>query len=291
MRYLILLISSVTLSFALQNTSLAKRLIGFQGDQYNMLLAPPKIVTTGHQRKTRKAIYKGFKRAISEMIRQLRLRGKDVNIKGFMKEGKGALPQYQDADARTFEILDELMSVQITVKEAFQDDEEMKKSSTQVSQTVKVSADDIDLDIDDSAFDISDEKVEKKTGAGVQIVDAKDAFKDAFKELSEGYGQDVLRFSDVKHPFLVKGEPKMLNVHSVFGMGFFPTKNGAIKQIKIYVILCLINTEEDDSVEIIVKPVPTFRWDRNHLYISGATGKILRMIVSQVLGEPLLFVK
>jgi hypothetical protein len=292
MRLLVLTFFSASMLFGLQNTSLAKRLIGFQGDQYNVLLAPKQIVVTGKKKKTRKAINKGYKRAVSEMIRQLRLRGMDVNFKGFHPSlGDPRLPQYMDQDVESYTILDNLMAAQITVKEAYQDDAQMKQSSTEVSSTVQVSADDIDLDIDDSAFDISEETVQTKTSSGaIAPVNAKDAFRDAFREMSEQYNQEVLSFADVVHPFAVEGEPKMLNVHSVFGMGFFPTKNGAVKQIKIYVILCIINTEEADSVEIILKPIPTFRWDRNYLYISGATGKILRMIVSQVLGEPLLFI-
>ena len=61
--------------------------------------------------------------------------------------------------------------------------------------------------------------------------------------------------------------------------------------MRLYIILCNINTETKKSVQIIAKEVPTFKWDRNYLYISAATGKVLRQIVSGVLGEPFLFIK
>ncbi len=271
----LLFILLATFLTAKTNISLAKTLLQFQGDEYNILLAPKEIVVVGRKRKTKKAINKGYKRAISELKRQIRLRDIDFHLKVFTPKGSD-LPQYRTQDIQAYKILKEMLKQQIAIRQQLFKNTEIKKPK-------KVSAKDIGLDdIGDDAFDISNDKVKIKK----QILSPAEAFIGAYTELSELYNQEVTKLSDVLHPFNINGKPVFKHVHSVFGMAFFPTKvAGSIHMIKIYIVLCNINTESDKSVQIIAKEIPPFEWDRNYLYINAATGKVLRQIISGVLGE------
>ena len=287
MRVFLLLVALTTLGFSANNISLSKLLVKFQGNEYNILLAPKHVVISGKGRKTKKAINKGYKRAVSELIRTVGMKDLDLNIKSFNSRGSN-LVQYKEQDSETYEILKEMLTVQVTLSESINLDTSLSTSSKE-SVSASVSADDIDIDnmdFSDDAFDISDDEV-SATGS-MKNISPSEAFTSSFVEMSELYNQEVLQLFNAKHPFLVKGVPKMKPVHSVFGMAFFPTKEGSIKYMRLYIVLCNINTEEDQSTQIIAKEIKEFRWDRNHLYISGATGKILRQIVSGVLGESFL---
>lgn len=286
MKTVVFLIMFTSLMFGAENVSLSKLLIKFQGNEYNVLLAPKHIVLNSKGRKTRKAINKGYKRAVSELIRLVAMRDLDLNIKNFKPTGSN-LKQYVEQDSQSFQILKEMLISQVTLSESINFDESQSKTSTQDISTA-VSAEDIDVDMDfgDDAFDISEEKV--SSAGSMSNISPAEAFRSSFIELSELYNQQVLQLYNAKHPFNVKGVAKMKPVHSVFGMAFFPSKEGSVKTMRLYIVLCNINTEENQSVQIIAKEVKAFRWDRNHLYISGATGKILRQIVSGVLGESFL---
>lgn len=286
MRYvLIALLLGMSLN-AKSNVSLAKVLLGFQSEEYNVLLSPRQIVMSGKKRKTRKAINKGYKRAIMELKREVKLREVKLNLKIFTARGSN-LPQYQDRDINSYTLLKSMLEQQVSIREQIFDTSSGGNiAPTELKKTTSV--DDIDMDIGDDAFDISDDKGEvadSKSGALMNISPA-EAFQTGFIELSEQYGE-VLQLHKVLHPFKINGKPKKKNIHSVFGMAFFPTKYGSIHTMRVYVVLCNINTETDKSVQIIAKEIPNFKWDRNRLYISAATGKIIRQIVSGVLGESL----
>lgn len=279
--FILLMVSS--LSYAKSNVSLSKLLVKFQGNEYNLLLSPKHIVMSSKKKKTRKAINKGYKRAVSELMRLMKMRDLDLNMKAFKSSGSN-LEQYLEADSKTYTILKDMLVAQVTLSESFKEDEELTQVSTE-SVNPNISADDINMDLGDDAFDITEDKA--VSGSMINVSPA-EAFTTSFVEMSELYNEEVLELSKTLHPFNIKGKPKMKNIHSVFGMAFFPTKKGAIKNMRIYIVLCNINSEQAQSVQIISKEVGTFRWDRNHLYISGATGKILRQIVSGVLGESFL---
>jgi len=276
--------------YAKSNISLSKVLMRFQGEEYNMLLAPQQIVLSGKKKKTKKATNKGYIRAIQELKRQVKLRGMDFNLKMFKKRGS-TLPQYIEQDKESYLLLKQMLEQQVSIREQLFDDIATKPSQSTTNKIT--SADDIDIDdIGDDAFDISEDEItiENEDGSMLNIRPA-DAFTTGYIELSEQYNQEVLQLHKVQHPFNVKGKPAMKNVHSVFGMAFFPTKYGSIKMMRVYIVLCNINTESTQSVQIIAKEIPNFKWDRNYLYISAATGKMLRQIVSGVLGEPFLIFK
>ncbi|NPA65871.1 MAG: hypothetical protein GXO11_03215 [Epsilonproteobacteria bacterium] len=285
MKLLLALMLMGSLVFAKDNVSLAKTLMGFEGDEYNMLLFPMKVVVKGKKKKTIKAITKGYKRAIAELTRQVKLRDINLHLKVFTKRGSN-LPQYKEQDIQSYEILKQMLDQQVSIREQlFEDSQEV---ATAKNQPANVTADEIDVDIDDSAFDISDDKVTLDNGSGGSMqVSPEDAFITGFVEMSELYNQEVLQLYKALHPFNVEGKPEMKPVHSVFGMAFFPTKYGSVKMMKIYVVLCSIGTEEAQSVQVIAKEIPNFKWDRNYLYISAATGKVLRQIIAGVLGESL----
>ncbi len=288
MKIFLILITLSSFLFGVDNVSLSKLLVKFQGNEYNILLAPKHIVTHGRGKKTKKAINKGYKRAVSELIRIVRMRDIELNLKIFSKNGS-TLDQYKEQDSQTFEILQEMLVAQVTISESINFDTQSTPTTSNVNSAV--TADDIDMDMDfgDDAFDISDESATSSTsGASMTNISPAEAFTASFVEMSELYNQEVVQLHQALHPFDVKGEPKMKDIHSVFGMAFFPTKNGSIKSMRIYMVLCNINTEEDSSVQIIAKEIKEFRWDRNHLYISGSTGKILRQIISGVIGESFL---
>ena len=277
--------------YAKSNVSLSKVLMRFQGEEYNVLLSPRQIILSGKKAKTRKAINKGYKRAILELKRQVKLRGLDFNLKIFTGRGSN-LPQYIDQDIESYVLLKMMLEQQVSIREQLFD-ESQAKSVTKTNVNERVSVDDIDIgDIGDDAFDISEDEasIEDKSGTMMNISPA-EAFTTGYVELSELYNQEVLQLHSAKHPFKIKDKPAMRNVHSVFGMAFFPTKYGSVKMMRVYVVLCNINTETAQSVQIIAKEIPNFKWDRNYLYISAATGKMLRQIVSGVLGEPFLIVK
>ena len=282
MRYIIFLLLFINILFGIENVSLSKLLIQFQGGEYNMLLAPKQIVAPGRYHRTRKAIDKGYKRAVAEIIRIVRMKNLHLNLKSFSPNGSN-LPQYIKEDKQTYKILKEMLEAQVKFRESLKDEFQQATSTPKKSESNHVSADDIDVDLDDNAFDITDDKADS---GEMKNISPAEIFTTAFVELSELYNQEVLQLSKALHPFNVRGKPKMKPVHSVFGMAFFPTKDGAVKKMRIYIVLCNINTESAQSVQIIAKEVPEFRWDRNYLYISGATGKMLRQIISGVLGEP-----
>ena len=282
MRYILFLLLFSNILFGLENVSLSKLLIQFQGNEYNILLAPKQIVVPGRYHKTRKAINKGYKRAVAEIIRIVRMKNLHLNLKSFSPNGSN-LPQYIKEDEQTYKILKDMLEAQVKFRESLKDEFQQATSTPKKSESSHVSADDIDVDLDDNAFDITDDKADS---GEMKNISPAEIFTTAFVELSELYNQEVLQLSKALHPFNVKGKPKMKPVHSVFGMAFFPTKDGAVKKMRIYIVLCNINTESAQSVQIIAKEVPEFRWDRNYLYISGATGKMLRQIISGVLGQP-----
>jgi len=284
MKYILVLFLILATSHAKTNVSLSKLLLKFQGDEYNILVAPEYIVTAGKKKKkTNKAIKKGFNRSLKEVMRLVRQKELELNIKGFSKRGSG-LPQYEDADIETYHLLKDMLKAQVILEEAFKEDADIQAVSN-TDMEASVSSDDIDIDIDDSAFDISDDVAQ--TGSMIDV-SPEDTFKSSFRDIEEVYqGPDTLYMYQVLHPFNMGGEPKMKNIHSVFGMAFFPTKNGALKNMRIYIILSNIKTEEDGA-QIIAKEIKEFRWDRNHLFISGATGRVLRQVISGVLGEPFL---
>jgi hypothetical protein len=287
----IILIFSVAI-WGKNNISLSKVLIRFQGGEYNMLLSPKQVVLTGKKKKTRKAINKGYKRAIAELKRQVQIRGMSFNLKIFTSSGSG-LPQYEEKDIKTYGILKEMLNQQASIREQLFDETIQPVQSTQATATATATADSVDMDMDlgDDAFDISDDEASiKKDDGKILNISPAEAFTAGFLELSELYNQSVIQLSKALHPFKIKGRVAMRNVHSVFGIVFFPSKHGSIKQMRMYVVLCNINTENDQSVQIIVKEIPNFKWDRNYLYISAATGKILKQIVSGVLGKPLLII-
>ena len=292
-KILLLSIFIVSVVFAKDNVSLSRSLLKFQGDEYNMLLFPKEVVVVGKKKKTRRAINKGYKRAISELTRQVRLRNLDVNIKIFTHNGS-TLPQYKKEDKKSYELLKNMMQQQIALRKQLFLDAPVKKSDNQ-QQTIVQSADDVNIDdlgdedYGDDAYDISADEANIDDGSGkLMKIDAESAFISGYSELVENYyNEEVLSISKAKHPFDVNGMVKMKNVHTVFGMAFFPTKYGSIKMMNIYVVLCNIKTEEDDAAQIIVKEIPNFKWDRNYLYISAATGKMLRQIISGILGESL----
>ena len=279
MKRLLILLLMVSYLFSLQNISLTRILKQFQGDEYNILIAPKLIVVSGRKRKTRKAINKGYIRAILELRRQLRLKDINCNMKAFSKNGSN-LPQYINQDKKAYWILKDMLKQQIDIREQLNINfSQPKQSNKQIKK--KISAKDIDIDMDDSAFNISDDKVNLKN----QVISPAEAFVSSFIELSSLYNQEVNELYKVWHPFNIDGKPVMKHVHSVFGMAFFPTKYGAVKLMRIYVVLANINTEKGKSVQIIAKEIPNFVWHRNYLYINAATGKILRQIISTTLGE------
>lgn len=284
MRFVVSIILLTNLLFGVENVSLSKLLIRFQGDEYNMLLAPKQVVVPGRYKKTRKAINKGYKRAVLEIIRLVRMKNLQLNLKSFSPKGSN-LPQYIEEDKQSYDILKNMLEAQVKFRESLQDvfQKPVKKEQTKKEESSgSITADDIDVDIDDSAFDITEDKMDV---GEMENISPAEIFKTAFIEMSELYNQEVLQLSKALHPFNVKGKPKMKPVHSVFGMAFFPTKDGAVKKMRIYIVLCNINTETAQGVQIVAKEIPEFRWDRNYLYISGATGKMLRQIISGVLGE------
>ena len=274
MRKIVLFMLFSSLMYGLQNVSLSRLLLKFKGDEYNMLLAPKEVVVAGKKRKTRKAINKGYKRAIREIMRQLYLRKLDFNVKAFGPNGSN-VKEYQEEDKEAYEILKEMLKTQINLRgQIFSS---IPKENTPIK--TKTTADDIDLDIGDDAFDISKEKTSN------MAVSPSDAFRESFIELSELYNQQVLELYKALHPFNIKGKTVKKRVNSVFGMAFFPDKDGSVYIIKIYLFLGIINSESQNSVQIIVKEIPNFIWERNALYISGATGKVLRQLISNILGE------
>lgn len=273
-----------SLSFAKENVSLSKTLLKFQGEEYNMLLFPHHVVATGKKKKTRKAIKKGYSRAVSELMRQISIRGINLNLKAFTSRGSN-LKQYKQEDSESYDILKDMIKMQVQIRESIF--EEIADIKTETTKTT-LSADDIDIDIGDDAFDISEDEV---TTEDNQVISPAEAFTSGYVELSSLYNNQVLELYKALHPFNIKGKPSMKNVHSVFGISFFPTKDGRIKMMKMYIVLANINTESKQSVQIIVKDIPTYQWDRNYLYISAATGKVIRQIVSGVLGEPFLYTK
>jgi len=279
LRCLILIITALSFSVhAAENVSLSKVLMKFQGDEYNMLLAPKQVVINKKKRKTEKAIQKGFSRSISEVMRQVKLRDIALNLKVFTPRGSN-LEQYRDEDTKSYSILKEALNQQVTLREALFDKLMSKTTNNKASN---INVDDIKLEISDDAFDISDDEVIDNLN---EVISPADAFIGSFVELSELYNNEVLQLHKVKHPFLNKGKPNLKPVNSVLGMTFFPTKYGSIKMMKIYVVLCNINTESDKGIQILAKEIPNFRWDGNYLYINAATGKMLRQIISGVLGE------
>jgi len=285
LRYIIVVLALVGSLVAKDNVSLSKVLLSFQGEEYNILLSPRQIVLSGKKKKTRKAINKGYKRAILELKRQVALRKVKLNLKIFTAKGSN-LPQYQEADIQSYTLLKTMLEQQVSIREQLFDDAELTAATKPTVETTSV--DDIDIDIDEDAFDISDDEASIANDSGAMMnISPAEAFTTGFIELSEEYNQEVLELYKAEHPFKVNGKPTMKNVHSVFGMAFFPTKYGSVKMMRIYVVLCNINTENAQSVQVIAKEIPNFRWDRNYLYISSATGKLLRQIVSGVLGESL----
>lgn len=256
----------------------------FQGNEYNMLLAPKLVIISKKRPKTEKAIQKGFKRSISETMRQVKLRDIALNLKVFTPQGSN-LEQYRDEDTKSYEILKQALNQQITLREALLDKLTSAKKYNKKTKKNNIDADDIKLEISDDAFDISDDEITNNLN---EVISPADAFIGSFVELSELYNNEVLQLHKAKHPFLNNGRPMLKTVHSVFGMAFFPTKYGSIKMMKIYIVLCNINTESEKSMQIIAKEIPNFRWDRNYLYINAATGKMLRQIISGVLGETFL---
>ena len=274
MRKIVLFMLFGSLMYGLQNVSLSRLLLRFKGNEYNMLLAPKEVVVAGKKRKTRKAINRGYKRAIREIMRQLYLRKLDFNIKAFGPNGSN-VKEYQEEDKEAYKILKEMLKTQINLRgQIFSS---IPKENTPIK--TKTTADDIDLDIGDDAFDISQEKTSN------MAVSPADAFRESFIELSELYNQQVLELYKALHPFNVKGKTVKKRVNSVFGMAFFPDKDGSVHIIKIYLFLGIINSESQNPVQIIVKEIPNFIWERNALYISGATGKVLRQLISNILGE------
>ena len=285
--YRIILILSIffsSLAIAKDNVSLSKVLLRFQGEEYNMLLFPHHIVAQGKKRKTKKAIAKGYSRAISELTRQIAIRGIDLNIKAFSKRGSN-LDQYEEEDTDTYFILKDMINMQVQIREDIFEDLINEEKEDDVNVDEKVSADDIEMD--DMVIEISDDEA---TVDG-EVMSPSDAFVSGFVELSEQYNNQVLKLSQVLHPFNINGKPVNKNIHSVFGISFFPDKIGRIKMMKMYIILANIDTETNQSVQIIAKDISSFQWDRNYLYISAATGKMIRQIVSGVIGEPFLFIK
>ncbi len=291
LRLLIVIAILSSAIYAKSNVSLSKVLMRFQGEEYNMLLSPRQIILSGKKKKTRKSINKGYRRAILELKRQVKLRGLDFNLKIFTGRGSN-LPQYIDQDIESYELLKRMLEQQVSIREQIFDESLISsESKTVVNKTT--STDDIDIDdIGDDAFDISEDEVSLNNDSGSMMnISPAEAFTSGYLELSELYNQEVLQLHKAEHPFRVNSKPAMKNVHSVFGMAFFPTKYGSIKMMRVYVVLCNINTEQDRNVQIIAKEIPNFKWDRNYLYISAATGKMLRQIVSGVLGEPFLILK
>ncbi len=286
-----LMVWALTFSIALskENVSLSKILFQFQGSEYNVLVSPKQVVIAGKKKKTRKAVSKGFKRAVLELVRQVKLHKIDFNLKIFTPKGSN-LRQYKKQDTRSYYLLKNMLEQQVTIREAiFSEDEINQHSKVKVENiNTKVDADDIDIDLDDSAFDISEELVGEV--GSMKNVSPSEAFVQNFIEIGEQYNQEIIKLTDVVHPFNVAGKPEMHNINSVFGMAFFPSKYGSIKMIKVYVVLANLNTEKAKSAQIIVKEINPFRWDRNYIFISAETGKVLRQIISSVLGEPFLAV-
>jgi len=245
LRCLILIITALSFSVhAAENVSLSKVLMKFQGDEYNMLLAPKQVVINKKKRKTEKAIQKGFSRSISEVMRQVKLRDIALNLKVFTPRGSN-LEQYRDEDTKSYSILKEALNQQVTLREALFDKLMSKTTNNKASN---INVDDIKLEISDDAFDISDDEVIDNLN---EVISPADAFIGSFVELSELYNNEVLQLHKVKHPFLNKGKPNLKPVNSVLGMTFFPTKYGSIKMMKIYVVLCNINTESDKGIQIL----------------------------------------
>jgi hypothetical protein len=271
------------LAIAKDNVSLSKILLKFQGGEYNMLLFPPDLVIEGKKRRTRKAINKGYMRALDELVRQIEMRGIALHIKSFNQNGS-TLPQYRKQDKKSYKILKQMMTMQVKIREDIFDDEKQTKSNKNINK--KVNANDINVNLD-NVFDISNDKTDNIG----EVLSPSEAFISGFVEMSELYNAQVLKLSDALHPFDIKGKPVMKHVHSVFGIAFFPYEIGRIKMMRMYIILAVINTEKNKSVQIIAKNIPSFEWDRNYLYISAATGKIIRQIVSSVIGEPFIFIR
>ena len=269
--------------FAIENISLSKTLLRFQGSEYNMLLFPKQIIVEGRKRRTKRAINEGYIRAIQELIRTIRIKGFDVNIKAFNENGSN-IPQYQREDQETYRILNNIMRSLVQVRTRIKD----QISTQPQNQTINIQAQ--DQNFGDDAFDISSDNLINNQN---RILSPAEIFKQGFVDLSRQYNNQVERLSDVFHPFNARdGRVAMKHVHSVFGIAYFPiTETGRRKMISMYIVLANINTETRQSVQIVVKEIPKFQWDRNYLYINAASGKVIRQIISNVLGEPLLIIK
>ena len=277
MRIFLILLLSLNALFAIPNISLTRTLLQFQGKEYNLLLFPAYIVTDGKKRKTKRAIRKGFARGVSELMRQINLRGIDVHLKAFSPKGSN-LPQYLTQDKEAYKLLKHMIEMQVKIRSDLEDQmQDVTPTNNEIN--TKVNVDDIELD--DNAFDISDADISTNN----TVITPEKAFINSYIELCELYNSQVLELYKALHPFNIKGKPVKKRVHSLFGMAFFPTKLGSIHMMRIYIILVNINTESAQSVQIIVKDIPNFEWDRNYLYISAATGKIIRQIIAGVVGK------
>lgn len=198
MKIILIVLMLSSLVSAKSNVSLSKLLVKFQGNEYNLLLAPKHIVMSSKKKKTKKALNKGYKRAVSELIRLVRIRDLDLNIKGFKSSGSN-LKQYMDKDSQSYEILKEMLIAQVTLSESFKEDEELSAISSNISKKVSASDIDIDMDLGDDAFDITEDKA--TTGSMINVSPA-EAFSTSFVEMSELYNQEVLELSKALHPLM-----------------------------------------------------------------------------------------
>lgn len=281
-KILILLGITVVCSYAnsLGNISLAKVLNKYRGSEYSVLLMPQSTITSGRGDRVKEEVQKGYVRSVAELMRQVELRNIKLNLKVFSPDGSN-LPQYIEQDKKAYSLLKDLLDKQVAIKDSILKDFKDVKDNL----GSKTSADSIGLDeIDDSAYDVSKQK------SSFKGVSPNDLFVDAFIQLSEPYNNGkVTNISKAKHPYLsASGTSVMKNVQSIYGMAFFPEKKGSIHFIKIYLVIGIIKTEEKDEVQVVVKETPLFRWDKNALYITGASGKILRQLIAGALGETFL---
>ena len=219
MKIILIILLSISISYGKTNVSLSKILMAFQGHSYNMLIAPKQIVLSGKMKKTRKAIHKGYKRAISELERQVILRDIDFNLKFFTAKGS-RIPSYEEQDIESYELLNEMLKQQVSLREQLLEEVNIK-STSKVALNVKKSIDDIDVDIGDDAFDITNDVAEvENEGGELMNISPSEAFTSSYIELAELYNQQVLELSKTTHPFLLNSKPVMKKVHSVFGMAF-----------------------------------------------------------------------
>jgi len=275
MRILVLFFTIISFSWGLINVSLSKTLSSFNNDEYNVFLTPPVLTMSKKSRKTKKAIIRGYLRAQAELQRDVYLH----NIKFNLKEFSLKSPSQRDRTAAQ-----ELLNMLTAELQILETNSNTPKVSLKEEAKTALSADGLDaLAPSDDAMDMTqDTNNESQSGESI--------FISAFQQIGEMYDPDARKkyLADYLFPFNVNGNIEKKKVNSVIGFAFFPTNYGRVKLMKIYIIVVNLNTEEKQKVTIIAKRIPekgSFVWNRNYLYIAGNTGKVLRQIISDVLGK------